>query len=316
MDSSSWKRWRLPAWLLATSVLLVLGWTLPAIHTDKLVSSSAHSILGGILRLVEGDHVILGIIIFGFSVVFPAAKVAILFLVWARRVDDDEEKIHWLGALGKWSMLDVYVVAIFAGAVRLGILAEFEAEPGIYVFAASVLMTMIATKVVERRRGGRKSLDFLPGPAIQGGWVRALSLAAAAAFALGASQPLMRVEKWLFWSSEYSLFDAVGTLLEEQLALGGLLGLFVLVLPGLQILGVLCARWIPSLSERAMKGLVTLEEWAMLDTFALAMLVVVSQLAGMVAITPRAGLWWLLAAALVSALDVRLLRSALQARSA
>jgi len=288
----------------------VLGWTLPAIYTDKLVSSHAHSILGGIRQLLEGEHVILGIIIFAFSVLFPAAKIALLFLVWTRKLDDGEHKVYWLGALGKWSMLDVYVVAIFAGAVRLGILAEFEAEPGIYVFAASVLMTMIATKVVERARGEPRT--FRSGASLGGIGSRALSVLAAVAFGFGVSQPLMRVEKWLFWSSEYSLLEALGTLLTEQAVMGGLLGLFVLVLPAVQILGVLAARWIPSLSDRALKWLMTLEEWAMLDTFALALLVVVSQLAGMVAISPRSGLWWLLAAAVVSAWDARLLRSALR----
>jgi paraquat-inducible protein A len=48
---------------------------------------------------------------------------------------------------GKWSMLDVFVTAIFIVWIKLGALASAKAENGIYFFAASVLLTMILSSL-------------------------------------------------------------------------------------------------------------------------------------------------------------------------
>jgi paraquat-inducible protein A len=46
---------------------------------------------------------------------------------------------------GKWSMLDVFVVAVLVVAVKLGAIADVEMRFGLYAFAASVLLTMFIT---------------------------------------------------------------------------------------------------------------------------------------------------------------------------
>jgi paraquat-inducible protein A len=47
--------------------------------------------------------------------------------------------------IGKWSMLDVFLVAIFVALVKLGTIATINPEPGIVAFAAVVVLTMIAS---------------------------------------------------------------------------------------------------------------------------------------------------------------------------
>ena len=53
--------------------------------------------------------------------------------------------LHWMHLYGKWSMLDVFVVAVLLASVKLGALAQVQIHSGLYAFAASVLLTMLIT---------------------------------------------------------------------------------------------------------------------------------------------------------------------------
>lgn len=49
---------------------------------------------------------------------------------------------------GRWAMLDVLVVAVLVVMVKLGAFASIQVHPGLYLFAAAVLMIMLLTGVV------------------------------------------------------------------------------------------------------------------------------------------------------------------------
>jgi paraquat-inducible protein A len=85
-------------------------------------------------------------------VVFPIAKLALLYWMWFGRADRSQRAfvVKWLDKIGKWSMLDVYIVAVLIVAVKLGPLADVTLEPGLYVFGAAVLLTMLAGSRVEK----------------------------------------------------------------------------------------------------------------------------------------------------------------------
>ena len=58
--------------------------------------------------------------------------------------------LHWLAAISKWSMLDVFVVAVLVVAVKLDLVLEVQVHFGLYAFSVAVLMTMyITAQVVE-----------------------------------------------------------------------------------------------------------------------------------------------------------------------
>jgi paraquat-inducible protein A len=78
-------------------------------------------------------------------------KFVALSVIWAIRLPEKrrEKMLHWLGILGKWSMLDVLVVAILIVLVKLGPLAKVEPQKGVYVFALAILLSMITTMYVE-----------------------------------------------------------------------------------------------------------------------------------------------------------------------
>lgn len=96
------------------------------------------------------------ILIFGFSVLLPTFKIVLLFTVWNRNVPQDARSLkylHWLTLMGKWSMLDVFVVAVLLASVKLGALASVEVHYGLYCFALAVILLMVATHQVARYTG-------------------------------------------------------------------------------------------------------------------------------------------------------------------
>lgn len=56
--------------------------------------------------------------------------------------------MNWLSHYGKWSMLDVFVVALLVVIVKLGVLATVEVHYGIYMYAAAGLLIMLCTTVI------------------------------------------------------------------------------------------------------------------------------------------------------------------------
>ena len=83
-----------------------------------------------------------------------------LWVLWRVKLEDEKRKyiLGWLGALGKWSMLDVFVVAILIVTVKLGPLANVEPKIGIYVFTGAILSAILTTMWVEKL--ARKALGM------------------------------------------------------------------------------------------------------------------------------------------------------------
>lgn len=139
--------------LAASAVLLICGLLFPAITLKELVFwKHTFSVLTGIQSLFAEGHHILGLIIILFSIIFPLFKLGVLFTVWFKSLGHEQRKslLYWLGVLGKWSMLDVFVVAITIVITKISNFAKAQPEPGIYYFAVSVILAMLVTERMER----------------------------------------------------------------------------------------------------------------------------------------------------------------------
>ena len=144
--------------LLINTVLLAVGVAAPIITLNKFVLfENTFSILSGSIELFKEGKYFLFIIITSFSIILPLVKIAVLFLLVSIKQNKTvhlHKYLNWMHQLGKWSMLDVFVVAVLVVTVKLGALASVEARYGIYLFTATVLMTMfITTRVVSLIRG-------------------------------------------------------------------------------------------------------------------------------------------------------------------
>lgn len=141
------KRLDVPLLIFASAGFLAAGLNLPILTTRKLWEKNTFSIISGITNLWDEKFYFLAAVIFFFSVVFPIVKLIALFLIWFVRMTEEHKKkaLRFLSIFGKWSMLDVFVVAVLIVATKLGALASARAEHGIYYFSASILLAMIAT---------------------------------------------------------------------------------------------------------------------------------------------------------------------------
>src|SRR5690606_10766469 len=81
-----------------------------------------------------------------FSVVFPAAKLVLAAYVWRTCAVADRRLATSLAALdwiGRWSMLDVLVIALLSISIKSSGVADARAQPGLYLFAGSILLSML-----------------------------------------------------------------------------------------------------------------------------------------------------------------------------
>lgn len=134
--------------LAITTVLLVIGLVAPIITLTKFVLfENTFSVFSGVMQLLIDGQYFLFIIITGFSIIFPVLKLAILFKILSPTARSSHLKkyLHWMHLYGKWSMLDVFVVALLVVSVKLGVIASVEMRFGLYAFAASVILMMYVT---------------------------------------------------------------------------------------------------------------------------------------------------------------------------
>jgi paraquat-inducible protein A len=125
---------------------------MPLMRVEKLVFwKNDYSVYTGILSLYHSNQLMLAAVLFFFSMVFPFVKLSMLMFIWWARLPEArrESLLRWLGILGKWSMLDVFAVAIMIVLVKLGPLASVEPEPGLYYFCVAILASMLTTVYVE-----------------------------------------------------------------------------------------------------------------------------------------------------------------------
>jgi len=141
------RRLRHLIWIAAG--LLLFGVVSPIITLKKFVLvENTFSVLSGVFELLQNGQLFLFLLLAGFSVVLPILKLSVLYgIVSSRRAMQGRvrRQLHWMHLYGKWSMLDVFVVAVLVVAVKLGALVDVEMRYGLYAFAGSVLLTMYIT---------------------------------------------------------------------------------------------------------------------------------------------------------------------------
>lgn len=138
--------------LVVTLLLFIAGVSLPILTITKLlIVSNEVSILTGLLQLFEEQQYFIFIVIFLFSIVLPLLKLYYLYLLSARKAVDNQKYskyLHLMHRYGRWSMLDVFVIAILIMTVKLGALAYVEIESGMFYFTAAVILLMVITSVM------------------------------------------------------------------------------------------------------------------------------------------------------------------------
>ncbi|MEM9379370.1 MAG: paraquat-inducible protein A [Planctomycetota bacterium] len=147
-------------WALVVAALLcyVPANVYPIMAVTSLGTTSEDTILSGAAYLLHHGMWPLALIIFIASVFVPLAKLLSLMLLlvsvqrrWQWRPVDRTRIYRITEAVGRWSMVDVYVVTILVALVHVGSLASIAARPGAFFFGAVVVLTIFAAESFDPR---------------------------------------------------------------------------------------------------------------------------------------------------------------------
>jgi paraquat-inducible protein A len=143
---------------LAAAAMLVPANLLPILNTQISGLNRSDTIFSGIVELWRQGLWAIAMIVFTASMLIPLLKLAGLgwLLLSARPgATRDARRLTRLYAalefIGRWSMLDVFLVAFLAGLVQFGALSTVEPRSGILAFAAAVVLTVLATQAFDPR---------------------------------------------------------------------------------------------------------------------------------------------------------------------
>jgi paraquat-inducible protein A len=139
------------ALVLASIVFYVPANLLPMMHVQTFAGTQSDTIMSGVLYFLETGSYLIASVIFIASIVVPITKLLILiYLLFSvrknRPVNQKRRKKLYLltEIIGKWSMVDVYVVAIMIALVHFGGFSQIEAGEGANYFLLVVIVTMVA----------------------------------------------------------------------------------------------------------------------------------------------------------------------------
>lgn len=160
---------RVWAWWIAGVVCYIPANTEPMLVTRTLLSTSEATIIGGAIEIAAyGSYGIAAIILIA-SVAIPVGKflaIALLALSVRYRSNwSDHGRQHLyeiVEFIGRWSMIDVFVVAILSALVQLSVVASITPGPAALTFALSVIFTMRAAQAFDTRMIWDRDDDTAP----------------------------------------------------------------------------------------------------------------------------------------------------------
>jgi len=133
--------------LLIAAISFGLGISLPLVRLEKLYFfTETPSLITVIAGLWNDGSMGLSMVIALFSIVFPIAKLYSAF----HATLNERALPGWITMLGKWSLMDVLLVAIIIFAAKTSGLATAFAQPGIWFYMASTIFSALAMSKVVR----------------------------------------------------------------------------------------------------------------------------------------------------------------------
>ncbi len=146
------------ALVICAILLYIPAMLYPIMEVTKLGVNVQSTILEGVISFLDMESYFIAIVIFTASIIIPMIKlVGLLFIFVSLKVNvkmQNKTKIliyKFIEAIGKWSMIDIYVVAILASIVQLDELFNIKGGLAATSFALMVILTMIAANRFDTR---------------------------------------------------------------------------------------------------------------------------------------------------------------------
>lgn len=147
-------------WALTITAIICLipANTLPIMSVVFLGQGHPDTIFSGVITLIQSGAIPIALVVFFASILVPVLKIVALIILLSC--------VHWPGLLppqkamtlyrivegvGRWSMLDIFVITILATTVDFGLVAQVSAALGALAFAATVVLTLLAAQQFDPR---------------------------------------------------------------------------------------------------------------------------------------------------------------------
>ena len=142
------------AFNIAALVLFVVANTMLFLHVSMEGQAQANLIYSGIVDLAKFDYLPLASLIFFTTMLAPLVKIlvtlyAVSSALMGRRLPGVAVAMRAAEVLSTWSMLEVYLLAIFVAVVKLSMMATVRLEVGAYAFFGLILVSTLANSALE-----------------------------------------------------------------------------------------------------------------------------------------------------------------------
>lgn len=146
------------AWLITATILIVPANLYPVMTVISMGKGQPDTIMSGVIHLMEAGMYPIAVVVFIASVFVPLMKllgILVLLLVvhWRLHLSPRQCTVmyRWIEFIGRWSMLDLFMISILVTLVDLGAIATVAAGTGATAFAGVVVTTMFAAATFDPR---------------------------------------------------------------------------------------------------------------------------------------------------------------------
>ena len=146
------------ALIICATLLYIPAMVYPMMEVTRLGVKIESTILEGVISFLDMESYFIAIVIFTASVVIPMIKlVGLLFIFISLKINVKMSKnrkifiFKFIETIGKWSMIDIYVVALLASIVQLDEIFNIKGGVAATSFALMVILTMIAANRFDTR---------------------------------------------------------------------------------------------------------------------------------------------------------------------
>lgn len=146
------------ALLITAAILYIPANLLPIMTVNSLGQGEPSTIMAGVIQLVQHGMFPIAAVVFIASILVPTFKLVgiglLLFSVQRHQPLSAQQRIvmyRFIEFIGRWSMLDIFVIAILVALVNFGRLASIEPNLGAAAFASVVILTMLAAVTFDPR---------------------------------------------------------------------------------------------------------------------------------------------------------------------
>jgi len=278
--------------LMVSLVCNVFAMFLPFSKVSRLLRADIVMTLPGSISMMWNDHLqVVAVLILFFSIIFPFFKLSVLFYLWffCKSSTIRQKLIHYIEPLGKWSMLDVFVICIILVLTNRQLFVASEIMPGVYFFLVAILLSIFSALKIEKLsllKGAAKEDEEIAIIKLQRmdyfdrGMITALLMLSITSLVMAINIPYLKITDFFLQHNEYSIMTSFTTLWDKSEVLMIFILVTLIICPLLHIIGLIII-WQFNLNKKnnlRLQNIVhIISKFDMLDVFLLSLLLFMTE---------------------------------------